>query len=683
MIPNSAHFVFGLGVQDEPMHFLQYVAIESCRRVLEPNTIFLYYHYLPWGYWWDRIAPFVTPVHTQLVADVENADYSDGLVPQKYRYALHADFIRLDALIEHGGIYADMDTIFLRRPQTDLYAEHCVIGEESQLRHPRTGIMMPSLCNAFLMAEPRSRFITTWRERMAGALDGTWSNHSGTLAQRLRDEMPDEVHVEPRPIFYPFGSDPISLYGLLQSQWTIPKESVSVHLWSHLWWDRQRLSSSPAHAGWCAPSALRRASTTLSRLVEAYLPAPRRRSTVETKRVQDPATLRVPPQAKQEAISEPWLYLSYDEDSGYGTAARRTMEALEAVNVDFDWSPLVRSTSWGQRYATPVGYDPFRHGSGRGGVVIAHTTPEYYADLRLATTDAFFVGHTIWETDRLPSRWPQLLEFVDLIVVASELSAQVIRAAGVQTPVEVIPHPLTTSTSEISRVEEHNDDRYVFYTIADWTRRKGVEATIEAYLRAFRRDDPVLLVVKSSPLDHSAFGRAGIRKVEPGTSAWSLSRILARHPFSAAVRLINSPLSDREISDLHNRGDCYVSLSRAEGWGIGAFDAVAAGNPVIATGWGGHLDYLENSPYLVNYQLVPVDEPALLQRNYSPDQHWAEPDIDHAATLMRWVYDHPHEARASASRQSTMVNDRYSPNIVGARWRSVIESHRMGLSTKL
>ena len=51
-------------------------------------------------------------------------------------------------------------------------------------------------------------------------------------------------------------------------------------------------------------------------------------------------------------------------------------------------------------------------------------------------------------------------------------------------------------------------------------------------------------------------------------------------------------LNGRGIDMLHEIGGAYLSLSHGDGWGIGLYDAATRGTPAIATGWGGHLDYL-------------------------------------------------------------------------------------------
>src|ERR1700722_4275019 len=121
MIPRVAHFVYGLADQREPFHFLHYVSVESCRRVLEPDVIYFHHKHLPWGPWWERIEPHLTLREVEQIAEVAAATYLPSRVPDRYRYAHHADFIRLDALIEHGGVYADIDTIFLRPFPDELF----------------------------------------------------------------------------------------------------------------------------------------------------------------------------------------------------------------------------------------------------------------------------------------------------------------------------------------------------------------------------------------------------------------------------------------------------------------------------------------------------------------------------------------------------------------------------------
>lgn len=271
-IPRIAHFVFGLREQVEPFHLLHYLAIETCRRILQPDTIYLHYHNLPFGEFWDQIRPHLTLNRVGLSPDVLAAKYNDQLVPEEYRYAHHADFVRLDALIEHGGIYADVDTVFIRPIPEALYDEKFVIGREIDVKDEASGEMRQSLCNAFLMAEPGSEYARTWRARMGGELNGTWSNHSCLLAQTISEELPEEVRVEPETSFMGVPCTPSGIDALLGEGPVDLSRAYSIHLWAHVWWSADRADFTAHHAGEMSVEKLKASNSPLAELVRPYLP---------------------------------------------------------------------------------------------------------------------------------------------------------------------------------------------------------------------------------------------------------------------------------------------------------------------------------------------------------------------------------------------------------------------------
>lgn len=648
-----AHFVFGLREQREPFHFLHYAAVESCRRMLRPETIYFHHGHLPWGPWWDRVRPHVRLVEVEHLDEVAP---SRRRIPAEYLYAHQADFVRLDVLVEHGGVYADIDTIFLRPFPDELFEAPFVIGREAPVRDERTHRLRPSLCNAVLMSEPGAAFARRWRAEMPGALDGTWSNHSGFLAERLSGLMPDEVRVEPEASFFPFPPTPAGLSRLLEQRVEVPAGALSVHLWAHLWWARERRDFTPAHAGWCTPESLRATRTTVGDLARPYLPAP--------------------PAARTGRRRRPggWSYLSFDEDSGYGVAARRCLAALQGAGVEPEWVPFTPGGGWGLGYEPALGEIELHADGDSRPVLVAHLLPEYLPPLRARFPDAFLVGHTVWDTDRIPGHWAGCLEEADLVVVPSRFSADAVARSRVGTPVEVVPHAVAPAGVEgpegWPRIP---DDVFVFYTIGEWTERKALEKTVEAYARAFTAEDPVVLVVKTSPGVGGVFGRSP-RRAGEGTSAWALARTLRSHPDHPAIELITRPLGHAEIGAMHRRGDCYVSLCRGEGFGLGAFDAAARGKPVVMTGFGGQLEFLRASPYLVDFDLVPVHDPAGFP-SYAPDQRWAEPDVDHGAALLREVTRDPQAAAAAFEPIAADIRRRFAPEAVAEAFRAAVEHH--------
>ncbi len=59
-----------------------------------------------------------------------------------------------------------------------------------------------------------------------------------------------------------------------------------------------------------------------------------------------------------------------------------------------------------------------------------------------------------------------------------------------------------------------------------------------------------------------------------------------------------------ELIRLVNSIDCFVSLHKAEGWGLGIAEALSLGKKVIVTSYSGNLDFCTGlNVYSVNYSI--------------------------------------------------------------------------------
>lgn len=270
------HFVFGLREQREPFHILHYLCLASCRAVNRPDAVYFHYRHEPYGPWWDKIKPHLcllrVPEAVAGFAPARYAESAEGRLIERLglSYAHEADFLRMDLLIARGGVYADMDTIFVRPYPDEWFAEDFAIGDENAPCGPGQ-ILRPTLCNAVMFAGPASRFASAWRERMAAAFDGSWSGHSCHEAARLWRVMPDALRVLPREYFYRHGSTVAGLRTLLEESGREHADMYSVHLWAHLWWDAARTDFSSVHAGQIDENWVRTHDCTLARLARRFL----------------------------------------------------------------------------------------------------------------------------------------------------------------------------------------------------------------------------------------------------------------------------------------------------------------------------------------------------------------------------------------------------------------------------
>lgn len=275
-VPNAFHFVFGLRPQREPMHIVHYLCLESCRRVNRPDAIHFHYMHEPHGAWWERIRPYLT-LHRvagkpRIADSPRYRDTEEGRFIQKagLSYAHEADFIRLEALLEFGGIYADMDTLFVQPLPQRLFQHDYVLGEEAA-QQGVDGVLRPSLGNALMLGRPGAAFAARWLERMLEVFDGTWSRHSCQEAARLWSRMPDAVYVVPQRYFYRHPPTRDGVRALFETLDPDFHDVYSLHLWAHLWWDAWRTDFSPFHAGLITEEHIRRSDTTYNVIARGFL----------------------------------------------------------------------------------------------------------------------------------------------------------------------------------------------------------------------------------------------------------------------------------------------------------------------------------------------------------------------------------------------------------------------------
>ena len=122
-----------------------------------------------------------------------------------------------------------------------------------------------------------------------------------------------------------------------------------------------------------------------------------------------------------------------------------------------------------------------------------------------------------------------------------------------------------------------------------------------------------------------------------------------------------------------------MSLHRSEGFGLSLAESMALGTPVIATGYSGNTDFMtDRNSYLVDWTPTRV---GLGCEIYPAQGNWAEPDLDHAAELMRRVWERPQEGAAKVARAREEINQRYAPRAAGAVARSRLERLRESRSS--
>lgn len=347
-------------------------------------------------------------------------------------------------------------------------------------------------------------------------------------------------------------------------------------------------------------------------------------------------------------------------DLGLGDSSRALVKAAQnrAIGVNYIEVPnnvVLRTSGVPEGISQDVEYP----------VTVIHENPQgfHYALSRVPSSvlkNRYVTGVWYWELPEFPEEWHWTLDHVDEIWVTSRY-VQDIFAPCTSVPVMKMPLTIDVETAEASRGEFGlPDDRFVFtfsFSPHSSVARKNPFGYVEAFRRAFGRTD-------SGPLL--------VLKVHYLSAAPAVARPLAAAVESVGGVLLDVELTRLQMNNLLNLSDCYVSLHRAEGFGLGMAEAMALGKPVIATGYSGNADFMtpENS-YPVDYELreiVPEDHryQPQYERTYPAGQIWAEPDVDQAAEFMRRVYENRDEARERGARARQDIATHYSLDAQGA-----------------
>ena len=125
--------------------------------------------------------------------------------------------------------------------------------------------------------------------------------------------------------------------------------------------------------------------------------------------------------------------------------------------------------------------------------------------------------------------------------------------------------------------------------------------------------------------------------------------------------------------DYMNMMDVVIHSSiLPEPFGMVLLEAMYLGKPVIATGYSGNMDFMNvNNSFLIRYKLIDVGE-----KDYPPFKMgyvWADPDIDHAAELMRTIYENKKHADEIGKQGSKDIKELFSPEAAGQVIRTRLE----------
>lgn len=332
---------------------------------------------------------------------------------------------------------------------------------------------------------------------------------------------------------------------------------------------------------------------------------------------------------------------------GLGQSCRLLANELEHTGLPYTIKDYVldagvnmrkQDTTWEHKISDALPYD----------INIMHIEPPDmafgYSDLRKETWDyRYNIGFWLWELEEFPKSWEKSLMLVDEVWTPSEFVSRCVRTVT-NKPVYTIPYCVEAPTDDAYDREYFKlpTKRFLYLAMYDTNStiaRKNPAGAVRAFQKAFGpKDNRVGLVLKmNNPTLED--------KQE-------LSKIIGAY---TNIYCIDEVMDKVVVNSLIRCADVFVSLHRAEGFGLVMAEAMLNGTVCIATNWSSNTEFMNpDVACMVDYEFTVLKK---TQGTYKKGAKWAEANIDTAAAYMKRLLEDRayYEGLSKAAKEYTAV----------------------------
>jgi len=271
------------------------------------------------------------------------------------------------------------------------------------------------------------------------------------------------------------------------------------------------------------------------------------------------------------------------------------------------------------------------------------------------------IAYTVWESTEIPEGFfNQLLKF-DYLWVATEWHKEVVVNQGypkqkVFVVNEGVSNEFFGDVDIPNNVnEEYKDGRFKFLFFGRWDYRKSVPEIINSFLKAFPNNEPVDLILSAD----NPYAVDGMNTTE---------QRLLHYGYNDPRIKVKHFVSREEYVAYLKKGNVLITCARSEGWNIPLIEAMAAGTPVIYSGWGAQLEfaYAKGNPVKIKEEL-PANIGAKLGFAGDTPGLYAEPDYDDLISVLRDCYVNYKQRKECALLEKNYIINNFNWENIGKK----------------
>lgn len=343
-------------------------------------------------------------------------------------------------------------------------------------------------------------------------------------------------------------------------------------------------------------------------------------------------------------------------DFGLGESCRIVAGMLQASNVPFSVCNLSQN---GNAAESDMTWRDLECNELLYPVNLVHLNPNEIANAiwRLdckKLMESYNIAFWLWELPEFPQEWNYTFKLFDEIWTPAEFVSDSIRRCT-EKPVYTMPYGFLEPVTDAMYDRKYFDlpeEPFLFLVSYDGnsvSERKNPLGAVRAYCTAFKATEGnVGIVIKATHARPSDLQQ--IQEYLNGyPHVYILTQSYSKEEFNSLIRCVNA----------------YVSLHRAEGFGLVMAEAMLLGTPVIATAWSANMEFMnEDTACLVDAEVVELGREI---PPYHKENHWAQPNEHQAAQWMRRLRDDEDFAVTQAERARNYMRESMTYRRAGQR----------------